>query len=62
MNKATILIVDDDTTNLNILLDYLHDLDYKVLIAPNGEQALLLGGARGREEKKFIHCGNWTAM
>ncbi|GAK61277.1 response regulator receiver sensor signal transduction histidine kinase [Candidatus Vecturithrix granuli] len=40
MNKATILIVDDNTTNLNVLLDYLHDVGYKVLIAPNGEQAL----------------------
>lgn len=37
MDKATILIVDDDTTNLSILLDYLNDLDDKVLIAPNGE-------------------------
>lgn len=40
INKATILIVDDNTTNLNVLLDYLHDHAYKVLIAPNGEQAL----------------------
>mgnify|MGYP000665196530 CR=1 FL=1 len=35
-----ILIVDDNPTNLNVLLDYLHDQDYKVLIAPSGEQAL----------------------
>ena len=40
MNRRTILIVDDNTTNLNVLLDYLHDQGYKVLIAPNGEQAL----------------------
>ncbi len=38
--KATILVVDDNTTNLNVLLDYLNDQAYKVLIAPNGEQAL----------------------
>jgi len=40
MYNATILLVDDNTTNLNILLDYLHAQAYKVLIAPNGEQAL----------------------
>ncbi len=40
MKKATILIVDDNTTNLNVLLDYLHEVGYKVLIAPSGEQAL----------------------
>jgi len=40
MEKATILIVDDNTTNLNVLLDYLHEQAYKVLIAPNGKRAL----------------------
>jgi CheY-like chemotaxis protein len=34
MKKATILIVDDNTTNLNVLLDYLHEVGYKVLIVP----------------------------
>lgn len=38
--KSTILVVDDNVTNLNILLDYLNELSYKVLIAANGEQAL----------------------
>ncbi len=38
--KHTILVVDDNVTNLNILLDYLNELSYKVLIAANGEQAL----------------------
>ena len=38
--KATILVIDDNTTNLNILLDYLNELSYRVLIAPSGEQAL----------------------
>jgi len=38
--KNTILVVDDNVTNLNILLDYLNELSYKVLIAANGEQAL----------------------
>ncbi|GAK53626.1 response regulator receiver sensor signal transduction histidine kinase [Candidatus Moduliflexus flocculans] len=38
--KSTILVVDDNITNLNILLDYLNELSYKVLIAANGEQAL----------------------
>ena len=40
MNKATLLVVDDNATNLNMLLDYFHDVGYKVLIASNGEQAL----------------------
>ncbi|MBD3307427.1 response regulator [candidate division KSB3 bacterium] len=40
MHKTTILIVDDNPTNLNVLLDYLHDQTYKVLIAPSGEHAL----------------------
>ncbi len=40
MNQATILLVDDNTTNLNVLLDYLHEHAYNVLIALNGEQAL----------------------
>lgn len=38
--RAKILIVDDDPTNLNMLLDYLYQSGYKVLIAPDGEQAL----------------------
>jgi signal transduction histidine kinase len=38
--EAKILIVDDDPTNLNILVDYLYQLGYRVLIAPDGEQAL----------------------
>ncbi len=33
-------MIDDNTTNLNILLDYLNELSYRVLIAPSGEQAL----------------------
>jgi len=40
MSKATILLVDDNTTNLSVLLEYLTESDYKLLIAPNGEQAL----------------------
>lgn len=38
--EAKILIVDDDPANLNVLLDYLYQSGYKVLIAPDGEQAL----------------------
>jgi len=38
--QVKILIVDDDADNLNVLLDCLHRSGYRVLIAPNGEQAL----------------------
>ncbi len=39
--KATILITDDDITNLNILRDFLEDAegDYKILRANNGKKA-----------------------
>lgn len=38
--KETLLIVDDIPTNLKVLLTYLHDLNYEVLVAQNGEDAL----------------------
>ncbi len=37
---ATILVVDDNPTNLQLLLDYLDELDFKTLIAKSGEGAL----------------------
>ncbi len=40
MYKGTILLVDDNVTNLNVLLEYLTTAGFKLLIAPNGEQAL----------------------
>lgn len=36
----TILIVDDNATNLGILFDYLRDAEFKVLVAEDGEGAL----------------------
>ncbi len=39
MPEHKILIVDDEKTNINILMNTLKD-DYKILIAKNGEQAL----------------------
>jgi len=38
--KVTILLVDDNIGNLNVLLDYLSDSDFETLIAPDGERAL----------------------
>ena len=38
--KDTILIVDDNPTNLQLLFDYLQDAGFKVLIAEDGESAL----------------------
>jgi signal transduction histidine kinase len=37
---ATILVVDDNPTNLQLLLDYLNELNFKTLIAKSGEGAL----------------------
>ncbi len=37
---STILIVDDNLTNLDVLLDSLNDAGYRILIAENGEDAL----------------------
>ena len=38
--KATILIVDDDPTNLDILAEYLERIEFKTLTAQTGEHAL----------------------
>ncbi len=40
MNHATILIVDDNLTNLQVLLDFLHKAGFETLVAQNGEGAL----------------------
>lgn len=40
VEKDTLLIVDDEPTNLKVLLTYLHDLNYEVLVAQDGEDAL----------------------
>ncbi|MBD3309476.1 response regulator [candidate division KSB3 bacterium] len=37
---VTILLIDDNPTNLQILLEHLKRSDYKLLISPSGEQAL----------------------
>ncbi len=39
-DKATILVVDDNPTNLQLLLDYLNELNFQTLIARSGEGAL----------------------
>ena len=38
--QPTILVVDDDPTNLSVLLDYLQNQHYNILVAQNGESAL----------------------
>ncbi|QTA84604.1 Two component system response regulator/histidine kinase [Desulfonema magnum] len=38
--KASVLIVDDNPTNLDILVDYLEDSGFKTFAAPGGERAL----------------------
>ncbi|MCB0191199.1 MAG: hybrid sensor histidine kinase/response regulator [Anaerolineae bacterium] len=37
---STVLIVDDNPTNVGVLLDYLSNAGYRVLVAQNGESAL----------------------
>lgn len=49
--RATILIVDDDTENLNVLGDLLHP-NYDILAAPSGERALQV--AAGNEKPDLI--------
>jgi two-component system sensor histidine kinase/response regulator len=39
-SQTTILVVDDDPTNLSVLLAYLQDMHYNILVAQNGESAL----------------------
>lgn len=50
-SRATILIVDDDTENLNVLGDLLHP-NYDILAAPSGERALQV--AAGNEKPDLI--------
>lgn len=38
--QATLLVVDDIPTNLKVLLTYLHNQNFKVLVAQDGEDAL----------------------
>jgi DNA-binding response OmpR family regulator len=38
--KASILVVDDNPANLDILVDYLKGTGFKIFVAPNGERAL----------------------
>jgi CheY-like chemotaxis protein len=39
-DKGVILIVDDTPTNLEVLLDFLEDSGFKVLVAEDGESAI----------------------
>jgi CheY-like chemotaxis protein len=39
-NEGVILIVDDTSTNLEVLLDVLEDSGFKVLVAEDGESAM----------------------
>ncbi|MFC1976210.1 response regulator [Chloroflexota bacterium] len=41
MIEATILAVDDNLTNLQLLFDYLEKLGFKTLVASDGEMAIL---------------------
>ncbi len=38
--KATILVVDDNPTNLRLFLEQLEKADFRPLVAPSGERAL----------------------
>lgn len=43
-NKGSILVVDDNPTNLSVLVDYLEHMNFEVLAAEDGESALELIG------------------
>lgn len=51
MEKPTVLIVDDEKINLNLLANLLQD-DYRVLVAKNGEQCLRR--ARGQQPPDLV--------
>jgi len=38
--NATIMVVDDNPTNLRVLIDYLEDSGYETMVAPSGERAI----------------------
>jgi len=40
-SQATILIVDDTPANVGILVDYLEDREFRILVAQEGEEALM---------------------
>ena len=40
MEKATILIVDDDPASVNTLVAYLHHAGFRTMVAPGGKRAL----------------------
>ncbi|MGK7929343.1 MAG: response regulator [Spirulina sp.] len=40
MTQATLLIVDDNPTNIKVLFDFLQENQFKVLVAKNGENTL----------------------
>ncbi|MES2036776.1 MAG: response regulator [Pseudomonadota bacterium] len=40
-SQATILIVDDTPANVGVLVDYLEDRDFRILVAQEGEEALM---------------------
>jgi len=38
--KDTVLVVDDNPTNLRVLIEYLEDFGFETMVAPSGERAL----------------------
>lgn len=41
MNEATILVVDDNPTNLRVLFDHLEEAGFRMMVATNGERAII---------------------
>lgn len=40
MGNSTIMVVDDNPTNLRVLIDYLEESGYETMVAPSGERAI----------------------
>ncbi len=49
MGAATILVVDDEETNIDILVEWLDLLGYTIIAAQSGEEALEIYANRGKE-------------
>ena len=41
-NQSTILVVDDTPENLDVIISYLTDVGFTILVAQNGEEAVEL--------------------
>ena len=58
---ARVLLVDDNSTNLQLLLETLEGLGYKLLIAKNGKTALAIAQKAADARAHFIGASGGSA-